>query len=178
MSIAEKVSDGATPEEARRRAMLELGGMRNSFTPTPYNPDELANRKGIRIYRKMYLEDEQVKAALNAKKYAVLSTGYEIRKPELPDQETDKAVDEYTDFAEFNLNEMKGSFESKLLDIMRFSSHKIQQQRISLASWPRKLRVSLNLLLLKSISLNQKLLQMINVPLGVGLLRKLNLNGW
>jgi len=95
-----------------------LGGMRNSFTPTPYNPDELANRKGIRIYRKMYLEDEQVKAALNAKKYAVLSTGYEIRKPELPDQETDKAVDEYTDFAEFNLNEMKGSFESKLLDIM------------------------------------------------------------
>jgi len=27
MSIAEKVSDGATPEEARRRAMLELGGM-------------------------------------------------------------------------------------------------------------------------------------------------------
>lgn len=94
-----------------------LGGMRG-FVPTPYNPDELAHRKGIRIYRKMYLEDEQVKAALNAKKYAVLSTGYEVRKPELPNGETDAAVDEYTDFVEFNLNEMKGSFESKLLDMM------------------------------------------------------------
>src|ERR1051325_11837754 len=50
-----------------------LGG--RGFVPTPYNPDDLARRKGIKIYRQM-LQDEQVKAALSAKKLAVVSTGW------------------------------------------------------------------------------------------------------
>src|ERR1051325_8379584 len=50
-----------------------LGG--RAFVPTPYNPDDLARRKGIKIYRQM-MQDEQVKAALSAKKLAVVSTGW------------------------------------------------------------------------------------------------------
>lgn len=98
-------------------------GGRFRFTPSPYNPDDLVQRKGIKIYRKM-AQDEQVKAALSAKKYAVLSTGYEVQLPELPegegaeDDEENLAAQEHKEFLEFNFEEMKGSFDSKLLDIM------------------------------------------------------------
>jgi len=87
------------------------------FRATPFNPDELVQKKGVKIYRKM-AHDEQIKAALSAKKYAVLSTGYEIQLPELPEGEPDEASEEHKEFLEFNFEEMQGSFESKLLDIM------------------------------------------------------------
>ena len=91
-----------------------LGG--RSFVPTPYNPDDLARRKGIKIYRDM-LRDEQVKAALSAKKFAVLSTGWEVHLPDT-DEASDTTLTEYKDFVEFNFNEMKGSFDGKILDIL------------------------------------------------------------
>ena len=53
---------------------------------TAYNPDELVTKKGLTIYRKMSF-DEQVKASLAAKVHAVLSSGYEIQAPELPEEE-------------------------------------------------------------------------------------------
>src|ERR1043166_8988910 len=81
-----------------------LGG--RSFVPTPYNPDDLARRKGIKIYRDM-LRDEQVKAALSAKKFAVLSTGWEVHLPDT-DEASDTTLTEYKEFIEFNFNEMKG----------------------------------------------------------------------
>src|SRR5678815_5921630 len=82
-----------------------LGG--RSFIPTPYNPDDLARRKGIKIYREM-MRDEQVKAALSAKKFAVLSTGWEIHLPET-DQDPNATLTEYKEFVEFNFNEMQGN---------------------------------------------------------------------
>jgi hypothetical protein len=59
----------------------------SAFLPTPYNPDTLVQRKGLKTYRTM-LTDEQVKAALLAKKYAVLSNGYEIQLAQLPESKT------------------------------------------------------------------------------------------
>ena len=60
------------------------------FAPTAYNPDELAQKKGLKIYRKM-AQDEQIKSALLAKKYAVLSAGYEIELPEIEDEDDEEA---------------------------------------------------------------------------------------
>lgn len=90
------------------------------FIPTPYNPDTLVQKKGLKTYRTM-VTDEQVKAALNAKKYAVLSTGYEIQLAQLPEGEEDEQADyaeEHRKFVEFNFQEMAGSFESKILSLM------------------------------------------------------------
>jgi hypothetical protein len=92
----------------------------NRFRPTPFNPDQLVQRKGLKIYRTM-AQDEQIKAALAAKQYAVLSTGYDILLPELPDEDSQEMTDaseEQKEFLEFNFNEMVGGIESKLLGIM------------------------------------------------------------
>ena len=83
-----------------------------------FNPDQLVGRKGLDIYRKMMLDD-QVKAAVYAKLYAVLSTGYEIATPEITEEGADKEIaDEMTDFGKFNFEDMAGSFDSNLYEIM------------------------------------------------------------
>ncbi len=48
---------------------------------TPYNPSELVQRQGLRLFHRMR-RDEQVKAALAFKKWAVLGGGYELVAPE------------------------------------------------------------------------------------------------
>jgi len=83
---------------------------------TAYNPDELVTKKGLAIYRKMS-SDEQVKAALAAKIHAVLSSGYEIQAPELPEEEAEIGK-ELKDFAEWSFAEMEGHFDSKLKEMM------------------------------------------------------------
>lgn len=93
-------------------------GSTSRFAPIPYNPDSLVRKKGIKVYREM-AQDEQVKAALLCKQYAVLSSGYEIQLPDVDEEDQDEEVsDEHKKFIEFCFGEMKGSFESKLLDIM------------------------------------------------------------
>lgn len=93
-------------------------GSTSRFAPIPYNPDSLVRRKGVQIYREM-AQDEQIKAALLCKQYAVLSTGYEIQMPEVDkEDQTEEVSDEHKKFIEFNFEEMRGSFDSKLLDIM------------------------------------------------------------
>jgi len=98
------------------------------FNILPYNPDDMVQKKGIKMYRTM-LTDEQIKAALLAKKYAVLSTGYEIMMPALPKEDANdesgedveaaqEAAEEHKEFVEFNLQEMTGAFDSKILGIM------------------------------------------------------------
>ena len=83
-----------------------------------YNPDELVGKKGLAIYRKMMLDD-QVKAAVYAKIMAVLSTGYEVDEPEVSDAETEGEVaKEMTDYVKFNLEDMEGSFDSKLFEML------------------------------------------------------------
>lgn len=81
-----------------------------------YNPDELVGKKGLQIYDQMR-KDEQVKAALTAVNYAVLATGYTIEPPEL-EAEDDPMGEEATEFVKWNLAEMRGHFDSKILNLM------------------------------------------------------------
>ena len=93
------------------------GRLAQGFMPTPYNPDELVQRKGLKIYRQM-TTDEQIKAALNAKQYAVLSTGYDVQLAQLPAGEDPEAAQGHKEFIEFCFEDVKGGIESKLLGIM------------------------------------------------------------
>jgi len=77
-----------------------------------YNPDDLIGRKGIDIYYKM-LNDEQVKAALLIKKYAVLAGGYVIEPGS--DSRKDKKAADYVDYS---IKRMAGSFDDVLLEIL------------------------------------------------------------
>lgn len=81
-----------------------------------YNPDDLVGKKGLQIYNKM-LKDEQVKAALHAKMMAVISSGHDVLPPEVPEGDKEMA-DETADFMTFNFEEMEGSIDSKLLEMM------------------------------------------------------------
>src|SRR3990167_2873898 len=83
---------------------------------TAYNPDELVTKKGLTIYRKMSF-DEQVKASLAAKIHGVLSSGYEVQAPELPEEEEETGK-ELKDFTEGNFAEMEGHFDSKLKEML------------------------------------------------------------
>lgn len=78
----------------------------------PYNPDELTIRKGLDVYTKM-LNDDQVKACLNIKKHAVLSTNWHI-EPSSNDEE-DKQIAE---FCEFVLRDIEGVFEDVLFEML------------------------------------------------------------
>lgn len=81
-----------------------------------YNPDELVGKKGLTIYRKMAV-DEQVKAAIYTKTFAVLSSGWEIQAPRLPEEEEEMA-DELREFVEWDFEEMEGHFDSKLQETL------------------------------------------------------------
>ena len=81
-----------------------------------YNPDDLVGKKGLTIYRKMAV-DEQVKAAIYTKIFAVLSSGWEIQAPKLPEEEQEMA-DEVKEFVQWNFEEMEGHFDSKLQEML------------------------------------------------------------
>ena len=81
-----------------------------------YNPDDLVGRKGLDIYRKMAV-DEQIKAAIYTKIFAVLSSGWEIQAPALPEEEAEMA-EEVKDFVVWNFDEMAGHFDSKLQEML------------------------------------------------------------
>ena len=112
---------------AAKKPQMPLGGEQEisytqsgiySKTIQQYNPDDLVGKKGLQIYRKMMLDD-QVKAAVSAKQYAVLSTGYEIVPPEVDEESDEREIaQEMTDFVKFDLEDIEGSFDSRLYDIM------------------------------------------------------------
>ena len=81
-----------------------------------YNPDDLVGKKGLTIYRKMSV-DEQIKAAIYTKIFAVLSSGWEIQAPKLPKEEKEM-TDESKEFVEWNFEEMEGHFDSKLQEML------------------------------------------------------------
>ena len=81
-----------------------------------YNPDDLVGKKGLTIYRKMSV-DEQIKAAIYTKIFAVLSSGWEIQAAKLPKEEKEMA-DELKEFSEWNFEEMEDHFDSKLQEAL------------------------------------------------------------
>ncbi len=87
--------------------------------PYPYNPDELVGKKGLQIYTKM-MQDEQVKAAMTAKQFAVISAGWEIEPADFGEEEKQQKqiAEEIAKFVEFNFEQMPGSFDAKILEML------------------------------------------------------------
>lgn len=86
--------------------------------PYPFNPDEVVGKKGIKKYTEMS-RDEQIKAGIFAKQLAVVAPGWEVVPP--PDHETDAektADEEMVDFLKMTFNDMDGSFDTKLLEML------------------------------------------------------------
>lgn len=75
-----------TPLEASKKQLLvgdilvDPSKVFSTWATTPYNPDTLVTKQGLKIFDTMKL-DEQVKACLAFKKAAVLSPGWEINSP-------------------------------------------------------------------------------------------------
>jgi len=78
-----------------------------------YNPDDLAGKKGLDIYRTMQRRDGQVKAVFMLKKHARLSTPWSIR----PEDEDDQDAVKQAEFIEHCFSEMKGNINNSLLKI-------------------------------------------------------------
>lgn len=79
---------------------------------TPYNPNELIGRRGIRTIYRMR-RDEQVKAALLFKKNAVVAAGWEVVSPVEQDGDWD-----VTTFVRNNLMQMDGTLDRALINIL------------------------------------------------------------
>lgn len=77
-----------------------------------WNPNSLIQRKGYSVIKEMR-RDEQVKAALAFKKHAVMASGWRIAVPSGEDEEGEPAK-----FVRKVIDDMEGSFESSLLEIM------------------------------------------------------------
>ncbi len=78
----------------------------------PYLPDELLKRKGIKIYEEM-MRDEEIAGSIEALKILRLSSGWEI----IPASDTERDK-EIADFVKWNLDNIEGSFEDDLREIM------------------------------------------------------------
>lgn len=78
----------------------------------PYNPDTLVGKKGLKVFDKLRLDD-QVKAVLNTKKTARLSTRWKIVPYSNSIQDK-----EIADFVLWNLKAMDGTLEADLYEIL------------------------------------------------------------
>ncbi len=78
-----------------------------------YNPDNLVEKKGLEIYRKMQRRDGQVKAVFMLKKFARLSTPWDIR----PEGEDDQEAVKQAEFIKHCFSEMRGNINNTLLKI-------------------------------------------------------------
>lgn len=92
------------------RSGTDIWGVRNLSV---YNPDDLAGKKGLDIYRTMQQRDGQVKAIFMLKKHARLSTPWNIR----PEDEEDQDAVKQAEFIEHCFSEMKGNINNSLLKI-------------------------------------------------------------
>jgi SPP1 gp7 family putative phage head morphogenesis protein len=78
-----------------------------------YNPDDLAGKKGLDIYKTMQQRDGQVKAIFLLKKHARLSTPWSIR----PEDENDEDAINQSNFIEYCFSDMRGNINNSLLKI-------------------------------------------------------------
>ena len=76
-----------------------------------YNPDDLVEKKGLEIYRKMQRRDGQVKAVFMLKKHARLSTPWDIR----PEDENDPEAVKQAEFIKHCFSDMRGNVNNTCL---------------------------------------------------------------
>jgi phage gp29-like protein len=85
--------------------------------PYPYNPDDIIGKKGVRKYTEM-ARDEQIKAAMLAKQFSVIAPGWEV-VPSAHEKQSEKDdAEDVADFVEQNFNDMAGSFDTKLIEML------------------------------------------------------------
>ena len=113
MKILEKIRSMASSRFIEKEISSQESSLYANWTIGSYNPDELVGKKGLKIYKDMRT-DEQVKACLMMKKFARLSTGWEIK----PGDDEDKLSIELADFAQYNVKRIKGTFYDTLLGIL------------------------------------------------------------
>jgi len=105
--------DGAIPQPNLREIVsYELSPMFRTTSGERYNPDDLAGRKGLKIYSAM-MNDEQVKAVMQFKRDAITSRGWTFAyetDSELSDDEKANRIYVFNKIIE----RMRGSFEDAL----------------------------------------------------------------
>lgn len=79
---------------------------------TPYMADELLEKKKISVYNQMY-RDEEIAAALDEIKLMRLQTGWHIKSASNNPEDIEKR-----DFVEYNLENIDGSFDDDLRELM------------------------------------------------------------
>lgn len=79
---------------------------------TPYMADELLEKKKISVYNQMY-RDEEIAAALDEIKLMRLQTGWHIKSSSNNPEDIEKR-----DFVEYNLENIDGSFDDDLRELM------------------------------------------------------------
>ncbi len=103
-------------EKARAELFKELSSSSSKIYQTvdvsDYNPDDLVGKKGLIVYKNM-IKDDQVKACITMKKFARLSTKWEI----VPAIRGDKLHQEIAEFVNLNFVDLKGTFENALFEI-------------------------------------------------------------
>ena len=110
-----KLFEQVQPKTPKPR-MSELASTQSElygkYNLLPYNPDSLVARKGMQIYDQMRVDD-MVKASLTLKKFATLAPNFKI----IP-ASGDKQDVEVADFITYTLNQMEGSMNDALYQIM------------------------------------------------------------
>lgn len=106
--------------------------------PLGYNPDDLVQKKGLAIYKKMR-EDDQVKAVLLMKKYAVLANPWTVVPASNEPQ--DKEVAEYI---KDQFDGMEGIFEDALMNVLTaldygFSVTEVIYKMVEEGKWKGKI---------------------------------------
>lgn len=92
------------------------GGLNDRTGYTRFNPDSLLTKKGFDIYRKM-LTDDQVKAVLRFKQYAIVSRNFFFDTTKAKPEDKDRQ-EELAGFFNFVVKEIEGQFTDKLVGIL------------------------------------------------------------
>jgi phage gp29-like protein len=103
---------GKTPKPRMSELASSQSDIYNRYNLLPYNPDSLVARKGMQIYDQMRVDD-MVKASLTLKKFAALAPNYKI----IPASQDGKDI-EVADFITYTFNQMEGSMNDALFQIM------------------------------------------------------------
>ena len=102
-----------------------------------YNPDDLIQKKGLLIYKKMR-EDDQIKAVLTMKKYAVLANPWTMISASSDSQDK-----EIAGYIKDQLDGMEGNFEDCLMNVLTamdygFSITEVVYKIIEKGKWAGK----------------------------------------
>ena len=104
-----------TPREATPLKVVSYE-YSNLYGKERYNPDDLATRKGLQVYRKM-MQDEQVKAVMHFRRGSITARGYEFvfdHDSPLAEEERERRIK----FFEHCCRSMRGSFQDGLNAIL------------------------------------------------------------